>query len=222
MNNKEKFKQDILTALLPPILEYIDHAAEALEAKEHPSFFDRLEFNQPPQSKAMAWSDLTNKHDRVQLGDNRMGENPHRVWKESQKQKDWSTATLEDVPVNWMPESDEERTGVWAATLGGRLFPTERLLNMYRDQESTRINKALIANEKDNKEWLDGLNKPKERWKPKAGDWYWYIRETGQPLINQCKDGQLDSLRMAFGNYFKTESEAEKARDEVKELLLSK
>jgi hypothetical protein len=43
MTEKEKFKQEILTAILPEILEYVDNAARAFEAKNEPSWFDKIE-----------------------------------------------------------------------------------------------------------------------------------------------------------------------------------
>lgn len=63
--------------------------------------------------------------------------------------KDWSTATLEDVPVDWMPKDGQKywvvrgskldgpymRNGEWIIGIKSpmRLFPTERLCQMYLD-----------------------------------------------------------------------------------------
>jgi hypothetical protein len=56
---------------------------------------------------------------------------------------------------------------------------------------------------------------------PKDGENYFYI--SGSGLVNNTvnMDGEWDRSSINFGNYFKTEEQAQEAAQKVKELLLS-
>jgi hypothetical protein len=63
--------------------------------------------------------------------------------------------------------------------------------------------------------------KPKERWKPKEGEFYWIVSVVGEASkYRWCGDG-ADRGMLAFGNVFPSEQAAIEARDKVKSLLLS-
>lgn len=59
-----------------------------------------------------------------------------------------------------------------------------------------------------------------ERWKPKRGEWYWYVESDIKPCEDSWGDFDLDVLRYEAGNCFRTEEEAEAAAEKVKDLLL--
>jgi len=58
--------------------------------------------------------------------------------------------------------------------------------------------------------------KPK-KWKPESR--YWTIDSIGNVRAYMWKDDSFDYDHYNFGNCFKTESEAEQARDKIKQLL---
>jgi hypothetical protein len=135
-------------------------------------------------------------------------------------EKDWSTATLDDVPVDWLAIGlkncyvckDREviklgpKTEWWRDDLEairneyGRMFPTKRLAEMYL--ETLR--------------W-----EPKERWKPDYGKRYFVITAFGRVQTRSWEEDDLDYDCSMFGNCFRTESEAQSAAEKVKALLLS-
>ena len=72
-------------------------------------------------------------------------------------------------------------------------------------------------------ELIDACNseeeKPKERWKPEKGEEYYWINIDGE-ILHSCWNkiwGGEETYN--FGNIFRTEKEAEEARDKIKELL---
>lgn len=71
---------------------------------------------------------------------------PHQIHAASSRVTDWSTASLSDLPVDWQPE---RKGKAFAAGFGGRLFPTERLLNLYKQEawaiELLKAKKVLVA-----------------------------------------------------------------------------
>lgn len=53
---------------------------------------------------------------------------------------------------------------------------------------------------------------------PQAAD-YWYFEEDGKTYNDVWFDRGIDNYRLAFGNVFRTEKQAEEARDKVRKLL---
>jgi hypothetical protein len=65
------------------------------------------------------------------------------------------------------------------------------------------------------------IYKPKERFLPQKGDFYWIVSVVGEASkYRWCGDG-ADHGTWAFGNVFPSEQAAIEARDKVKSLLLS-
>ena len=58
-----------------------------------------------------------------------------------------------------------------------------------------------------------------QRWKPKEGEEYWFIWDTGQIKNKVWGTWSYHQRRWDMGNCFKTREEAEQARDKIKELL---
>ena len=58
-----------------------------------------------------------------------------------------------------------------------------------------------------------------ERWKPEYEGQYYFIDIKGGILQKMWFDTQVDNLCYKFGNCFRTQKEAEIARDEFKEIL---
>ena len=61
----------------------------------------------------------------------------------------------------------------------------------------------------------------RERWKPDTHERYFVVLGDGSIKIFQWYDTPFDYAAWQFGNCFKAESEAEHAREAVKQLLLS-
>lgn len=63
---------------------------------------------------------------------------------------------------------------------------------------------------------VEKTKRPKKIWKPEYGDWYWYISSDGQ--VDNCEwvNDHIDLGRYAMGNCFRTEEEAEFAREKQK------
>lgn len=58
-----------------------------------------------------------------------------------------------------------------------------------------------------------------KRWKPKDGDWFWYITEYGFVFDDQWNWSKENNLvRRTFGVY-KTQADAKKALSKIKEFL---
>lgn len=65
-------------------------------------------------------------------------------------------------------------------------------------------------------EWFEEIEEPTDsiHWKPEQGDEYFWIDECGSILPGTFyRDSLYDSQRLTFGNVYRTEKEAEKARD---------
>lgn len=65
-------------------------------------------------------------------------------------------------------------------------------------------------------EWFEEIKEPKDsiHWEPKSGDEYFWIDECGSILPGTFyRDSLYDQQRLTFGNVYRTEKEAEKARD---------
>lgn len=65
-------------------------------------------------------------------------------------------------------------------------------------------------------EWFEEIKEPPDsiHWKPKHGDEYFWIDECGGILPGTFyRDSLYDQQRLTFGNVYRTEKEAEKARD---------
>lgn len=60
-----------------------------------------------------------------------------------------------------------------------------------------------------------------ERWKPEKGDQYYFMDSVGDIVCDPRGDFTWIRERIAMGNYFKTEAEAQAAAEKVKALLLS-
>lgn len=80
--------------------------------------------------------------------------------------------------------------------------------NIESQQQSLETLKRELAQLKEEKE-----NEP---CKPKDGEWYWYISNTGGGLTTVWHGDMLDKLRYALGNAFKTEEEAEFRVEQLK------
>lgn len=137
MDNKELEKQlwengldHITMQVKASVIELARNVQETIKARSEKSFFET------------ALEDIDNGWGKAgtKLGhDNITG---HEV-------KDWTNATLDDVPVDWMPEDGQKywvvrgskldgpymRNGEWIIGIKSpmRLFPTERLCQMYLD-----------------------------------------------------------------------------------------
>ena len=61
---------------------------------------------------------------------------------------------------------------------------------------------------------------PKERWKPKEGEEYYFVDNDGRiEVVEWGEDVEGDNDRYSFGNIFCTTKKAEEAKEKVKELL---
>ena len=58
--------------------------------------------------------------------------------------------------------------------------------------------------------------KENEVWKPKDGEWYWYINNSGGGLTTVWHGDIVGKSRYALGNVFKTEEEAEFRAEQLK------
>lgn len=88
---------------------------------------------------------------------------------------------------------------------------------------SENITINLEGLSKEEKEQLLGLVEKAKRaeksrmiWKPKCGEWYWFIGSDGQ--IDNCEwiDDHIDWGRYSMGNCFRTKKEATFAREKQK------
>ena len=64
-------------------------------------------------------------------------------------------------------------------------------------------------------EWFEEMEEPTDsiHWKPKYDDWYFYISDHGSVCSDIWNDNYTDNKRLAFGFVYRTEKEAEKARE---------
>lgn len=66
------------------------------------------------------------------------------------------------------------------------------------------------------KKELNKQEKPKRRWKPVFGERYWFI--DGNTFYTDWDEAVIDNYRYAIGNVFKTQEEADFAREQLKVL----
>ena len=59
-----------------------------------------------------------------------------------------------------------------------------------------------------------------ERWKPEINEQFWCLDTCMQPVPTTNNGWRIDQTRIAIGNCFKTEAEAQAAAEKVKALLL--
>ena len=82
---------------------------------------------------------------------------------------------------------------------------------------SENITIDLEGLSKEEREQLLGLvekaKKPEKIWKPKCGEWYWFIGSDGQ--VDNCEwaNDHIDRGRYSMGNCFRTKEEAEFTRE---------
>lgn len=64
-------------------------------------------------------------------------------------------------------------------------------------------------------EWFEEIEEPTDsiHWKPKYDDWYFYISDHGSVCSDIWNDNYTDNNRLAFGFVYRTEKEAQKARE---------
>jgi hypothetical protein len=64
-------------------------------------------------------------------------------------------------------------------------------------------------------EWFEEIQEPTDsiHWKPKYDDWYFYISDHGSVCPDIWNDNYTDNNRLAFGFVYRTEKEAQKARE---------
>lgn len=98
-----------------------------------------------------------------------------------------------------------DKCGIW--TKGGQciLYPSRALYEKYPLD-------AYSA-------WMEWARKPK-RWRAKEGEQYFLLNPDGEVMVdNECYF-DIDSYRHDFGNYFRTQEEAQQASEVVKEALV--
>lgn len=62
-------------------------------------------------------------------------------------------------------------------------------------------------------EWFEEIQEDSIHWKPKYDDWYFYISDHGSVCSDIWNDNYTDNNRLAFGFVYRTEKEAQKARE---------
>ena len=60
---------------------------------------------------------------------------------------------------------------------------------------------------------------PQNEWRPEEQEIYWYCDSTGRVFGTNNDTTESDNLRIALGNYFRTESAALRAAEEIRNLL---
>ena len=137
-------------------------------------------------------------------------------WGGGKDEKDWSTATLEDVPKDWMPiaegmdywdEYAQKKPFYMGVPILGRMFPNERLAKRYIESINKAHDTTVIPD-------------LQERWVPEYWQTCWTFSADGTIPMNWAEtEQQLKCLR--FGSVFRTQAEAQSAAEKVKALLLS-
>ena len=85
-----------------------------------------------------------------------------------------------------------------------------------KEYDSNNKNTMLVSEIKNFDEWFEKIEEPLDsiHWEPKHGDEYFWIDECGSILPGTFyRDSLYDQQRLTFGNVYRTEKEAEKARD---------
>ena len=77
---------------------------------------------------------------------------------------------------------------------------------------SENITINLEGLSKEEREQLLGLveeaKKPKKIWKPKCGEWYWFVGSDGEVDSCEWENDRIDRGRYSMGNCFRTKEEA--------------
>lgn len=85
-----------------------------------------------------------------------------------------------------------------------------------KEYDSNNKNTMLVSEIKNFDEWFEEIQEPTDsiHWEPKHGAEYFWIDECGSILPGTFyRDSLYDQQRLTFGNVYRTEKEAEKARD---------
>lgn len=70
--------------------------------------------------------------------------------------------------------------------------------------------------------YLKSIGRKKmSRWKPEKGAKYYYVGDSGMVNFTFADCDSVDEAYYKFGNVFRTEAEAEKALEQVKETLIN-
>jgi len=200
MNEEQEFKQAALTAgMLNLKAEFDNRFQKVVEDWQNAVAALLLNVDETWRAKnEVSWFEAI--HDNI-------------AGHEMVKPRDWSQATLDDVPVDWMPEDaviywgvDLELKKVTKPLVFGydadvnlnthRLFPTAALAQQYLDSQ-----------------------KPAERWMPEGGQKYWYVTIDCGVTYIIWKGDSIDSKLFGCHNVFPSEQEALAARDRVKKAL---
>lgn len=64
-------------------------------------------------------------------------------------------------------------------------------------------------------EWFEEIEEPVDNihWKPNFGEEYWYVNYIGNVVCRSWEDASVDLWLLESGNVYRTEKEAEKARE---------
>lgn len=64
-------------------------------------------------------------------------------------------------------------------------------------------------------EWFEEIEEPVDsiHWKPNFGEEYWYVNYIGNVVCRSWEDASVDLWLLESGNVYRTEKEAEKARE---------
>jgi hypothetical protein len=89
---------------------------------------------------------------------------------------------------------------------------SEQLWRMTREKAFEMVKKAIVrARIKE--------RAVSEQWRPSLGSEYWYVNDAGLVDNNRWDGDRFDAGRWDMGNIFRTQQEAEQARDGIKEYL---
>ena len=87
-----------------------------------------------------------------------------------------------------------------------------KILKEYKSDNKVSI---LVSEINDFDEWFGEIQEPTDsiHWKPVMGEEYWLIYPDGDIVYGVCTGGYWDDTRYKMGSVYRTEKEAEKARD---------
>jgi len=112
---------------------------------------------------------------------------------------------------------------VLISNMDERLKRLELLLDEALEKETPETLKQCLDNKR--KQPIDTTEgepiETEQRWKPKYDDRYWFVTIAGDVIVASypCKDTALDKKYYNSGNCFKTEQEAQKAAEAIKQYL---
>lgn len=101
----------------------------------------------------------------------------------------------------------------------GHLFMEKSDFNHWKSKVLAYDNYTLEHFPNILEDWFEEVEAPKERWKPKEGDKYYYIRSYGYDRIIACSRWPNDYFNQAgneIGNVYRTREEAERAVEWLK------